>query len=125
MSTEADIKVMREAAAAEADAATALLELLGRDLALGASGVLRCLLWTLLSIFVAGVSLLLLVASAVALGLWLGLAWPWALLSGALAGALVAAGCARLARERLHEADLSATRRQLRALLASFAGEKP
>jgi hypothetical protein len=125
MSTDADIKAIREVAAAEAAAASAMLTLLGRELALGASGVLRCLLWTVLGVFAATSALVLLVATSVAFALWLGLAWPWALLFGALTAAAAAAGCASLARRRLGEADLSATRRQLRGWMASFGGERP
>ena len=125
MSVDADLKALRDAAGAEAAAASALFELLGRDLALGASGLLRCLLWSLLGLFAAIAALMLLVASAVALGVWLGLAWPWALLCGALAAGLFAAIAASLARRRLGQAGLQATRRQLRALAASLAGERP
>lgn len=125
MNSEADLKRIEDVAKAQGAAASALLSLLQRDLALGIAALLRCILWTLLGLFAASATLLLLVAGAVALGLWLGLAWPWALLGGALGAGLLAAGCARLARRRLGEADLAASRRQLRALLASLAGTAP
>lgn len=122
MDASAELKALRETAAAEAAAVSSLLSLAGQDLAFGAAAVLRGVGWLLLALTAAIGSLLLLSASAVALALWLGLALPFALLSGALVAGLLALGCGLLARRRLAQADLSATRRQTRALLYSLIG---
>lgn len=125
MDAASELKAIRDMAAAEAAAVSSLLALLSKDLALGASALLRCAAWLLMAMVAALGALLLLAASSVALALWLGLAMPWALLSGALVASLMAVLCMTLARERLARADLSATRRQARALLASLVGRTP
>lgn len=125
MDASAELKALRETAAAEAAAVSSLLSLAGQDIALGAAAVLRSAAWLLMALTAAISGLLLLTASAVALGLWAGLEWPFALLSGALVAGLLALACATLARWRLARADLSATRRQAHALLASLVGRSP
>ena len=125
MDGDPHLQKLQQSAASELAALSAVGALLREDLALGLSALLRCLLWSVLALVAALGGLLLLAASSVAAALWAGLAWPWALLVGALFGSALSVLCAALARQRLGQADLSATRRQVAALLASLAGQRP
>lgn len=110
------------AARGAAEALGALLELFGQDVLLGASSLLRCIVWLLLGLVATLSALLLTVAGIVAAALWLGLPPAWALLSGAMGSALMASCCSALARRRLGTANLAATRRQCRAFLLALVG---
>lgn len=125
MDVDRSLHDLQRSAAAEASALAALARLLREELLLGAASLVAAALWGLLALVTTVGCVLLLVASSVATALWLDLAWPWALLTGALSAAVLAAACAGLARRRVAEADLSATRRQCAALLASLAGRTP
>ncbi|MCB1555235.1 MAG: hypothetical protein KDJ14_15655 [Xanthomonadales bacterium] len=123
MATPTPTDRLANAALREGEALTALCALLGQDMLLGLSSLLRCALWLVLGVAAALAAVVLIVAGVVAAAIWFGLPAAWALLLGAASSALLALACVALARRRLGTANLAATRRQCRAWLLALAGE--